>query len=107
MLSADGAKWLAGLIAAQLLEGAWIVVSNGSGESAVATITDAKVGTADDGSAIVIAGATFGEADANFEWSKRSIKLKDGTVIDDDITDAGRKVEGAVWAYEVTIDVGS
>ncbi len=106
MLTPEGAKWMADWIVERLLAGAWIVVSDGAGESAVATIAEART-VEQDGAYSVVAAATFGEEEANFEWSKRSIKLADGTVIDADETDAGRKVAGAEWAYEVTIDVGS
>jgi hypothetical protein len=106
MLTPEGAKWMADFIVERLLAGAWIVVSDGAGESAVATISGARVEQEEDGDCRVVAVAVFGESEANFEWSKRSIKLADGTVIDADETDAGRKVAGAEWTYEVTIDVG-
>lgn len=105
MLTPEGAQWLAAWMVERLLAGSWIVVSDGAGESAVATISDAQV-VETEGTYSVVASATFEEGEANFEWRKRSVKLADGTVIDSDEEDAGRKVAGAVWAYQVTIDVG-
>lgn len=105
MLTPEGAKWMADWIVERLLAGSWIVVSDGAGESAVATIAEARTVEVE-GAYSVEATATFGEGEANFEWSKRSIKLADGTVIDADDTDAGRKALGAEWTYAVTIEVG-
>jgi hypothetical protein len=105
MLTPEGAKWMADWIVERLLAGSWIVVSDGAGESAVATISEARTEEDADGDYQVVATATFDENSANFEWKKRSVKLADGTVIDSDEEDAGRKVEGAVWTYDVTIEV--
>lgn len=49
--------------------------------------------------------ATFGELDANFEWSDRRILTADGELVDSDPGDHGRKVMGAVWTVQAQIEL--
>ena len=102
MFTPEGYKWLADWIAEEA-QGGWIVVSDGAGQSEVASITEIEVTEGE--SPTVICRATFTGDRANFEWAKRAVKLTDGTVIDVNEDDAGRKVEGAVWDVEVEIEV--
>lgn len=113
MFTPDGLKWLAEWIA-QEVQGGWLVVSDGGGNSEVAEIESIEVkprveeegatpGSQDGYS--VVCSATFGEQAANFEWAKRSVKLKSGKVIESNEDDGGRKVEGAIWSAEVEIVV--
>jgi hypothetical protein len=109
MFTPEGLKWLADWIADEV-KGGWIVVSDGQGNSDVATIDTIVVEENDpqegEGQVYeVVCTATFGEEVGNFEWAKRSIKLTDGTVIDSNTEDAGRKVQGSVWTAEVTLEV--
>lgn len=107
MFTEEGTEWLGEWIAGELQNGAWIVVADGQGESAVATITEAKYVTRDDGSTVVECVALFDEQNANFEWTKRSVKLNDGKIIDREVEDMGRKKQGSVWTIKVSIDVGT
>lgn len=109
MITPEGTDWLAKLIATHL-QGGWIIISDGKGESYPAPITSIEVqgetdDTEDPEGRIVLATAEVGENEANFEWAKRSVKLTDGTVLDSDESDGGRKVQGAVWTAEVAFDL--
>jgi hypothetical protein len=109
----DGLRWLASWIAEEV-QGGWLVVSDGAGNSEVSEIQNIEVrarveeegATPDsqDGYSVVCS-ASFDEQAANFEWAKRSVKLKSGTVIESNEDDGGRKVEGAIWTAEVEIQV--
>jgi hypothetical protein len=100
----EGRTWLGEWIAEELMEGAWLVVADGAGESAVATITDARYNEEE---GTVEASALFDSDNANFEWAKHAVKLKDGTIIDREVKDMGRKQSGSVWTLKVSIDVKS
>lgn len=101
MITPEGTEWLANLLATHL-QGGWIIISDGNGESFPAAIEQITVS---DDKTQVLVGAEVGEGDANFEWAKRSVKLTDGTVLDADETDGGRKAQGAVWTAEVAFDL--
>lgn len=101
MFTPEGTEWLANLLATHL-QGGWIIISDGAGDSYPAPIETITV--ADDHSQVLIA-AEVGENEANFEWAKRSVKLTDGTVLDADESDGGRKAQGAVWTAEVAFDI--
>lgn len=51
----------------------------------------------------VVVKATFGERDANFEWSKVEVLTADGVAIDVDETDHGRKSTGSIWTLETHV----
>jgi hypothetical protein len=104
VLTPEGTDWLASLIA-EHLKGAWIIISDGKGESYPAPITSIEVQGEGGEDRVVLATAEVGENEANFEWAKRSVKLTDGTVLDADESDGGRKVQGAVWTAEVAFDL--
>lgn len=107
MLTQEGQAWLAALIAGEL-EGGSVLVSDGD-QSAQAPIEriDAQRVTASDGveSFRVMALATFGENDANFEWLESAVVLADGTEVDRTVEDRGRKAQGAIWSIEAALDV--
>lgn len=94
MWTSAGQAWLATLVGAEALV---IVVADGQGAEAR---QEGEVRV--DGGAVEIT-ATFGENDANFEWSERRIEV-DGTVIESDDADQGRKVQGMIWTVTVTLD---
>lgn len=50
--------------------------------------------------------ATFGEDAAIFDWQERGIITAQGVLLDRVVRDNGRKVLGAVWTVEATIDLG-
>lgn len=103
MFTPEGLEWVGEWIAEELREGAWLVVADGQGESAVATITEATYVVRDDGSSVVECTALFDSDQANFEWAKHDIKLANGTVIDRETEDLGRKASGAVWTLKVAV----
>jgi hypothetical protein len=99
----DGYDWLARRLA-EAVEGGWIIISDGAGQSFPAPIATIEIQEEDDKRRVLLS-AEVGENDANFEWAKRSVKLTDGTVIDTDESDGGRKAQGAVWHAEVAFDL--
>lgn len=48
--------------------------------------------------------ATFGEEVANFSWTERGIML-DGILVDHEEADGGRKILGASWTVDYTVQV--
>jgi len=105
MLTPEGQKQLARLIA-EWVRGGAIVVGNGT-ESAEAPIESIEVVQVEgDGVSYgVQVEATFGATAANFEWARNGVKLADGTEIDADQKDGGRKVAGAAWKLAVLVKV--
>lgn len=103
MFTPEGLQWLGEWIAEELRESAWLVVADGQGESAVATITEAVYKVREDGSSAVECTALFDSDQANFEWAKHDVKLKDGTIIDRETEDLGRKADGAIWTLKVAV----
>lgn len=102
MLTPDGTTRLWAILAGQSddsLAAATLVVRNGT-QSAAATLDEPP---AVDGHAITFR-ATFGEQDANFEWSSRDVVSAQGVVIDQAAEDLGRKA-GGVWTLEATIEL--
>jgi hypothetical protein len=106
MLTPDGWQQVAEWLAGRIQEGAWVVVADSQGQSAVATVSKVETKPIEGGGTRLTCSAAFPAADANFEWTKRSIKLADNTVIDREVEDLGRKVEGSEWEIEVGIDFG-
>lgn len=49
--------------------------------------------------------ATFGEADAAFDWQERGVVTAQGVLLDRAVSDQGRKVLGAIWECEATLDL--
>lgn len=103
MFTPEGWQWLAEWVGQEVGNGGWIVVAGG-GKSGAAPITSATVSDNGDGTYVLTCVATFAEADANFEWEKRMVKLPDGKVIDALEEDLGRKAEGSEWQMTVKID---
>lgn len=101
MLTPEGATWLLEFIQREA-EGGWIIISDGDGQSFPCPITTIEL--QQEGKRLLLAGEC-GEGEANFEWTKRSVKLKDGTVIDTTEEDGGRKAQGAIWIAEVAFDL--
>lgn len=101
MLTPEGAAWLwRNTVAEGSLS---IVVSDGAQEaSAVAEIKGIEV---DDDGAVLTLLCAFGPDDANFEWRKREVRTKDGTVLDSLEEDQGRKAPGSEWSMEVSIEL--
>jgi hypothetical protein len=86
-------------IAEALRNGGTLVVSD-SVTSASALISDIAIA---DG--VLTATATFGEGEANFEWREHQIVAADGTVIDKQPDDHGRKAQGAVWTLDAELEL--
>lgn len=78
---------------------ATIEVADGQGESAQADAAVTVTG------ATIVLSADFGEDEASFEWRERRVLAQDGTVLDEELADQGRKAPGAIWTVEVTLDV--
>lgn len=106
MLTQDGQKWLAGLMADRLQGGA-IVVGNGTetAETMIDKIEVVEIKGDGDTSFGVQCEGTFGATEANFEWSRNGVKLADGTEVDADQKDGGRKAAGSAWTIAVLIKV--
>lgn len=49
--------------------------------------------------------ATFGESEANFDWAVRQVVTARGVVVDSTPEDHGRKVSGAVWTLNASLDL--
>lgn len=105
MLTPEGQQWLARLMAESLRGGA-IVVGNGTetAEAAIENIEVVQIEGEDASYGVQVEG-TFGATAANFEWAKNGVKLADGTEIDADQKDGGRKVAGAAWKLAVLVKV--
>lgn len=102
MLTPDGVKWMAAWLVEEF-RNAVVVVSDGtqSADSPVASVETVE----EDGSTFVRLATEFGSDQANFDWARRAVRLPDGTEVDAEETDGGRKVGGQVWEYEVRIKV--
>lgn len=103
MLTPDGQQWLARLLA-ERLTGGMVWVSDGTQE-AESQIESVEVVKVDDAYGVQVE-TTFGSTAANFEWSRNAVKLPDGTILDADQTDGGRKAVGSAWTIAVVIKVG-
>lgn len=97
MFTERGLAHLAASLAADL-ENAQIVVTDGENQDG-ASVTKVAVDGAE-----VTATAVFGEDKANFDWKERWLIL-DGTVIDSETADFGRKSAGAVWSIDAVVDL--
>ena len=49
--------------------------------------------------------ATFGEADACFDWREQGVVTAQGVLIDRAVGDGGRKVLGSVWQTEAVLEL--
>jgi hypothetical protein len=84
---------------ADALVGGKIAVSDGE-QVAEAAIEAVK--SRDEGNSVLVI-ATFGEDQANFEWTESAILLADGTRVDETTQDRGRKAQGAIWTFEAAL----
>jgi hypothetical protein len=100
VLTPSGATAVADFLAVRL-DGGSIRVGNDSDTASVPIQTAVT-----DGDTVTVRGV-FPELEANFDWRYREVLDSDGTVIDRDDTDFGRKVLGAVWAVDVPITVAA
>lgn len=100
MWTEAGLAWLAQTVA-ENADRLTLVISDGQGEEVSRAIPGSAVQV--DGSTATIT-MTLGEDEANFDWRERRVVF-DGTVIDEDLTDQGRKVQGAIWTVAVTFDM--
>lgn len=92
MLTPDGQRGLADAVVAWLA-GARLMAGDGQRRVEVALDGEPWV----DGEAgEVVLSATFDAATGNFDWRERGVVV-DGTVVDIDTTDGGRKPEGVPW----------
>jgi hypothetical protein len=98
MLTAEGRRCTLEALAGEV-QGGTISVTDGS-QQASAPIDEVSV----QGEAL-IATATFGEDVGNFDWTSRSIVAEDGTVLDTQPDDHGRKAQGAVWTIDAGIEL--
>jgi hypothetical protein len=96
MLSERERLRIASLIAADV-EGGFVEVTDGA-QTVRVPVQNITV-TADS----VIVEGTFGEAEANFEWTDRRILTANGELVDSDPGDHGRKVAGSVWGVQAVI----
>lgn len=99
MLTSDGATRIAEILAGQFAD-ARIVVANGSQEASAALD---QAPSSQDGR--LTFQATFGEQEANFDWSETRIVAADGTVLDVDRADGGRKAPGTEWTLTAEVDL--
>lgn len=102
MLTVEGLPLLWAILTRQSddsLANARLVVHNGTqSASAELDVAPAIVGGQ------ITFTATFGEADANFEWSSRELVSGLGVVIDREAQDLGRKA-GGEWTLQAVIDL--
>jgi hypothetical protein len=99
-MTTEGAAWIwTGLV--DQLAGSRIVVVNGT-EKASAEVER----TAVDGRELTLT-ATFGEDDANFEWTAREVVTSQGIVLDRQEGDFGRKPPGAIWVIDAVLELGA
>lgn len=106
MITPEGWERIARWQAGEIENGGLLGVTNGT-VSAWATVSAVAVSALDGGGFRVAVEAIFAQDQANFEWTARSLKLADGTVIEAEPEDLGRKAEGAEWAIAVRIDFGA
>jgi hypothetical protein len=102
MLTAEGLPRLWAILAGQSddsLGAARLVVRNGTQEASAELDGPPAI----EGGTITLR-ATFGEQDANFEWSSRDVVSDQGVVIDHEEHDFGRK-QGGEWTLEAAIDL--
>jgi len=107
MLTPEGWEWIADWVAGEVANGGFIIVADLEGHSGAAPVRSATVEKQENGAYRLTATAVFAEADSNFTWNKRKIKLADGTEIEAEEEDLGRKAEGAEWEIAVKIDFGA
>lgn len=106
MLTHEGSKLLMQLAlgdSTDTISGWRVRVSDGSQE-AFAPL-DGVVLADDEGWSAANLTATFGELDANFEWTQRDIVSSSGVVVDTLIEDLGRKAVGAEWQVEAILQL--
>lgn len=84
-----------------LASAASIEVTDG-GENRAGTVI---VGRAREGQELVFSGE-FDADFANFDWRVRRVLLEDGTVIDEEQEDMGRKASPSVWNLEIRVAFG-
>lgn len=104
MLTTEGAQLLWAIAAGgstDSLAGGSIVVSDGKARSQ----RPLDAGPAVEGATVTLV-ATFGEQDANFEWSIVEVLSAKGVVVDREARDQGRKAPGAVWTAETVLELG-
>lgn len=102
MLTPEGLTRLWAILAGQSddsLAGARLVVRNGTQEASAELDGPPTVA-----GATIAMRATFGDQQANFEWSSRDIVSAQGVVIDHEEQDFGRK-QGGEWTLEAAIDL--
>lgn len=108
MLTPEGLQRIWEIVARQSddsIKGGAIVVTDGT-DSHSATIEEATVTLEGDTASLVVAG-TFSEDEGNFEWTNRQVVTAQGTVLDEDSEDGGRKAQGSVWSIEVSLDLAA
>lgn len=84
---------------AEILRGGKMRIS-GQGETATISLDQPVL----DGETVRLT-ATFGPADANFEWARREVLTAEGIVLDLVEEDMGRKVEPMTWTVEAQLVV--
>lgn len=108
MLTPEGAKAIWEIIALggeDRLSGGTIIVTDGDKNTASAPFTIEGIEPRTDGNVRLALRAEFGEDAGNFEWRERHVVTAKGVVLDREIRDSGRKVQGAVWEVGVDLDL--
>lgn len=106
MLTRDGQKWLADMMAERLQGGA-IFVSSGTetADTQVEAVEVVEIKGDGDSAFGVQCSGKFSATEANFEWARSGVKLADGTEVEAEDKDGGRKAVGSAWAITVVIKV--
>lgn len=98
MLTSAGAE----LIWQAVNPASWSLAVTDGAQRAVKPVETATI----DGEACVLA-CTFSGDEANFEWTAREVVASDGTLVDSEVEDNGRKAPGAEWRIEVVLTIGA
>lgn len=102
MLTSEGVARLWELVAPQISA---VRVSDGT-QSADAAVTNVELGDPDqDGDTEITVTAVFQASEANFEWAEQSVVLEDGTVLDAEKKDLGRKTSASTAVATITLDL--
>lgn len=99
MFTAEGVYLTLGLLAERLKGGQLRVLGPDEHNAAAA------IETVEFNAEGVVVSATFPADFANFEWRAREVVTTDGTVIDRQEEDLGRKAPGAEWTLEAVIEL--
>lgn len=66
---------------------------------------EGPVDVGEDGGWRIVLRATFGEDKGLFDWRERGVVTAQGVLLDRSVLDQGRKVLGAIWSLEASLDL--